>query len=233
MFTSWMGVLMKSKSNQSMQKYLISKFFKVNMKTKIILIRHAETGSNSRNELDGQMETIVTEKGKEQAKALAKYLKNEKIDVAYSSPHKRAIFTGETVIQDYKNLRLIKIAEFKEMDCGICTGINRNEVIEKYPELHKGWMDLTDPPFPKGECLEDVEKRVIPTFNRIVKENEGKVILISGHGSLNIAIIGHFLKIPYGLRFKIKQSNCCINEMIFRNNDFLITKINFQLNELF
>ena len=55
----------------------------------------------------------------------------------------------------------------------------------------------------------------------------GKTILLVGHGSLNIGIIGHYLRIPYGLRFKIGQGNCCINELVIEDDDFSIKKINY------
>jgi len=195
------------------------------MKTRLIIVRHGETDSNKEGRLDGQHETMLTTEGIKQANALSEKLSEEKIDVIVASPLKRAQDTAN-IIKRYHKIDIVTVPEFKEIDCGICTVMKRDDVIAKYPELYKGWMELTDPPFPKGESLRDVEKRVMPKLKEILEKNAGKTILLVGHGSLNICIIGYYLKIQHGLRFKIEQGNCCINELTIRENDFSVKKIN-------
>lgn len=196
------------------------------MKTRLILVRHGETDSNKEERLDGQHETILTSKGIKQIKALSQELSSEKIDIFLVSPFERTQKTAEIIKKHHVEAKIKTVSEFKEIDCGICTLMKRDDVISKYPELYKGWIELTDPRFPGGENLEDVEKRCIPKLNEIIKGNPGKTILLVGHGSLNNCILGYYLRIPYGLRFKIEQSNCCINEILIKENDFTIKKIN-------
>ena len=86
------------------------------METKVILIRHAETENNSRNELDGQSDTVLSDRGIEQAKSLARHLRGEKIDIAYSSVFKRTIITCKTVLKFHNDIPIIEIPEFKEID---------------------------------------------------------------------------------------------------------------------
>ncbi len=196
------------------------------MKTRLIIVRHGETDSNKEGRLDGQHETTLTDNGIQQAKALSHNLSEEKIDLIVVSPLKRAQETAAIIIKNHPNTVMHTINEFKEIDCGACTIMKRDDVIVKYPELYNGWIELTDPKFPEGENLRDVEARAIPKLKSILEENVGKTILLVGHGSLNIGIIGFYLNIPHGLRFKIEQGNCCINEIIIRENDFSIKKIN-------
>ncbi|HIH31890.1 TPA: histidine phosphatase family protein [Candidatus Woesearchaeota archaeon] len=196
------------------------------MKTRLIIVRHGETDSNKEGRLDGQHETMLTPNGIKQANALSERLSKEEINLIVSSPLKRAQDTAN-IIRKHHKLEIKTIPEFIEIDCGICTLMKRDEVITKYPELHKGWINLTDPKFPRGENLKDVEKRAIPKLKEIINKNMGKTILLVGHGSLNIGIIGHYLRIPYGLRFKIGQGNCCINELVIEDDDFSIKKINY------
>lgn len=196
--------------------------------TKLIIIRHGRTDFNHGHKLDGQFDTQLTEEGLIQARNLAEYLKDERIDKIYSSPLTRAVKTAETVQRHHsKKVEIVIEPDFKEIDCGKCTGLTKDEIAVKFPELIKEWAKNTDPPFPGGESLRDVEKRAMPVVNKILADDKGKVILISGHGSLNLAILGYYLEIPHAIRFNIKQSNCCINEIEFSDNGFSINKINF------
>lgn len=200
--------------------------------TRLIITRHGQTNYNLQHKLDGQHDTKLTALGKKQAKKLAKTLKKFKLDRVYSSPLTRAVETAqyilkETVKENATNLEIVP--EFSEIDCGSCTALTKKEIKKKFPKLVEEWEKNSDPPFPQGESLKDVEKRAIPVLKRIIEKNKGKTILISGHGSLNLAIIGCFLCIPHGLRFKIKQSNCCINEIELNGKDLKITKLNCEL----
>lgn len=196
-------------------------------KTRLLIIRHGETDSNKAGKLDGQSETKLTEEGIYQAKALAELLKNEKIDVVYSSPLNRAKETAKIVLGYQNNININLEPLLKEIDCGTCTLMMRDDVVKKFPKLVEEWNNLSDPVFPKGENLRDVQQRVMPFIRQIVKAYVGKTILISGHGTINRAILGAFLEIPAGLCWKLDQSNCCLNEIIFKDGDFIVKKINY------
>ncbi len=76
---------------------------------KIILVRHGESIANAKGISQGNrnkwMDTSLTKKGKEQAKKLAERLKEEKIEVIYSSDLKRAKETAEE-INKFHNLKI-------------------------------------------------------------------------------------------------------------------------------
>lgn len=198
---------------------------------KIVLVRHGETEFRDKGLLDGMTDTAMNENGTRQAKELAPKLKKYNFKKIFSSTLKRSIDTAEIIKQELGlNLPIEKIESFREIDCGDCNGKSHESIGIEYPELVKEWAKNTDPPFPNGESLKDVGERALPEFLKIIKENMGSDgdILIAGHGALNIALVGHFLKIPYGYRWKIKQSNCCINEISFGKDmeDYKVNKIN-------
>ena len=60
------------------------------MTTTILLIRHGETGIDSREQVP---EDPLSAKGRAEVEALAKFLKNWKIDTYYTSPYRRAAET--------------------------------------------------------------------------------------------------------------------------------------------
>ena len=199
---------------------------------KLILVRHGETIANSQFRLDGQYDTELSEKGEKQIQLLSKFLKKVHIDRIFCSPLRRSKKTA-LAIAKHRNISPIERKELLEIDCGACTMMKRSEVIKKYPSLVKGWKDNTDPPFPEGESLRDVESRVMPFIKELVSKFQNETILISGHGSLNVCILGYYLNIKPGLRFKIKQDNCAINILSFNKSDFSIDAVNLLPDALF
>lgn len=196
--------------------------------TRIIIVRHGQTISNSEHKFDGQQDTPLSPLGRKQIDELSKKLKTIKFDLIVSSPLSRARNTATAIAkgQNYKKSVDIE-ASFMEIDCGDCTGLSRREIEQKYSDLVNEWQLNTDPRFPGGENMEDVEKRAIKSFINIAENNKGKTILITGHGTLNRAIIGYLLHIPYGLRFNITQKNCAVNEIIYKDtNKFKIEVLN-------
>ena len=83
----------------------------MNKTTKIILVRHGESIANaegvSQGNKDEWIDTHLSKKGKEQADKVAQRLKNEKIDIIYSSDLKRAKETAEA-INKFHNVNIKK-----------------------------------------------------------------------------------------------------------------------------
>lgn len=69
------------------------------MKTKVIMVRHGETEWNVLCKFLGRVDMPLNEKGRRQAGYAKDALKDVQIDVAYSSPMKRAFETGEIICE--------------------------------------------------------------------------------------------------------------------------------------
>jgi phosphoserine phosphatase len=155
---------------------------------RLYLVRHGETIDNFNNIHQGQRNSLLTEKGKLQAKAVAERLKNEKFDIAYSSDLDRTIKTAEEILKFHPHLKLIKLKELREQGKGIHEGKPRGDLdkaLEKYNiEFHKYK--------PKGgESFEEVWERTIKFYNRIKEEHNHDSVLIIGHGGPISIIIAH------------------------------------------
>ena len=68
---------------------------------KLILVRHGETEGNVKQIIQGQTHGKLTKKGIKQAKLLARRLKNEKIDVVFSSDLQRAKNTTKQILNHH------------------------------------------------------------------------------------------------------------------------------------
>ncbi len=94
---------------------------------KLTIVRHGESIANSKGISQGNqdewMDTPLTEKGKEQARAVAERLKNEDVDIIISSDLKRAKQTAEE-INKFHNVEIKFDSRLRDM-------LN-NEELEKF-----------------------------------------------------------------------------------------------------
>lgn len=184
---------------------------------KIYLVRHGESEWNILNRIQGQNDTKLTAKGKEQAKKIAMRLKNEKIDLIFSSDLKRAYDTAK-IIGSELNLEVNSLKELREINFGIWEGLTTNEIKERYSDEHIIWM--TEPHklnIPEAEKLVDLQERLIKTINQLKNENEDKNILIVSHGASIKAIILGILGIDISAYNKFSLNNTSLSIIEFRD----------------
>ena len=146
------------------------------MKTKIILVRHAECIGNISNRLSGRTNFNLTDNGIIQAKKLAQRLNTKKIDIIYSSPLQRAIDTAN-IISKY-NGNII------EIDYGLCDGMNWDDINIQYPNIRKLWKEIYNYPIemPEQEGFSKVADRMEKAITDIASNNKGNTVCIVSHG---------------------------------------------------
>jgi len=73
---------------------------------KLIITRHGETEENKNRIIQGHIDGTLSQLGLEQAKKLAERLKDEKIDLIFSSDLGRALNTAKEVAKFHKDIPL-------------------------------------------------------------------------------------------------------------------------------
>lgn len=146
---------------------------------RLIIVRHGETLENRNKITQGQSNTQLTAKGFEQAKKVSQRLRNEKIDIAFSSDLDRASDTCKEILKFHNNAKMVKTPILREQANGIFEGKTREE--------KRKILVSDDTPFYEwcpegGESWVDVWNRVIPFFNKIKKEYSVETVLFSTHG---------------------------------------------------
>ncbi len=117
----------------------------------LYFIRHGQTEANVEGVLTGTLETKLTQKGIDDAKALASNL-TEDFDYYYCSPLTRTHQTLKVIKGD---VDFIIDKRIIEVSSGDWQGLYKNELPEpEYSLYKKGQIDP-----PNGESLKDVEKR--------------------------------------------------------------------------
>lgn len=169
----------------------------VYMETKIVLIRHGESLANAGGIYLGHTDWDLTEKGKMQAETVANHLRNEKIDLIYSSDLIRAYNTALPHSKIH-GLDIIKSRELREIYLGKWEGKPLSEIEERWQdEFIHGWREnFGTCQTPGGESVPHLANRIYEEVKRIARENEGKYIVIATHAAAIRAFWGKITKTP-------------------------------------
>ncbi|MBI2627898.1 MAG: histidine phosphatase family protein [Candidatus Niyogibacteria bacterium] len=188
------------------------------MRTNIFLLRHAQSQANMLNIVQGRGLLIpLTEKGAEQARNVAKALKNLMFDRIFTSTALRAVHTA-AAIRKYHPTPYEEIFELNELSKGNAEGMSIDNFAKRYPEIIEQWSRGVDVRSDGGENFSDVEARVIPVLERHLIEHAGKNLLYVIHGNVIRVIIGYILGVPYGRRARIQQDYCALTALEYDNS---------------
>jgi len=165
---------------------------------KIILTRHGRTIENDKKILQGHMQTGLSAEGIGQAKKLARRLKDEKIDIIYSSDLKRAADTAKEIVKYHKNIPIYFTEELRERNLGSLQGMKTKSV---------NWKKI-----PRDvETLAAVKKRMKRFLAKIHKKHPKKNVLLVSHGGTGRALLTVIKKIPTRKVFEIpKMKNTAV-----------------------
>ncbi|MFT3902813.1 MAG: 2,3-bisphosphoglycerate-dependent phosphoglycerate mutase [Niabella sp.] len=155
--------------------------------SELILIRHGQSQWNLENKFTGWKDPDITEKGEQEAHHAAEKIRNEKIDIAFTSVLVRAQHTLRIIMEDnHWDIPVIKDAALNERAYGSLEGLNKAETAKKYGEeqVHI-WRRSYDVAPPDGESLKMTYERVLPYFKSAILPYlvEGENVLIAAHGN--------------------------------------------------
>jgi len=168
------------------------------MTTKIIFVRHGEAEGNFDRVFHGQTDSNLTEKGQKQALKVAQRLRNEKIDVIYSSPLKRAYYTAKYIAQEKDIKDIIADEGLMEINGGEWENVRWDDLPKKWPEEYNTWE--CSPHLhcmPTGESMKQAYDRIVNTVSNIVDANKERDICIVTHGTVLRALMCHILNKPW------------------------------------
>ncbi len=151
------------------------------MPTTLLLIRHGETDWNVEGRYQGQADPPLNERGREQARRLARKLEQDPPDIIYTSPLKRAYETAR-IIADHLRRPLYVEPRLKEIHQGEWQTLLHTEIARRYPEAWDSWHTTPwETQIPGGETLKEVQKRVYEAIDEIIQRHPGKRIAIVAH----------------------------------------------------
>jgi len=196
--------------------------------TTVILLRHAHSIANEKGVLAGRASGVtLSKKGDVQAKELKSRLGDLKFKSIRISPLERCLFTIQPWLNDQK---LTKDDYFldnglTEVDYGDWTGKKLSSLA-----LKKEWRIVQKTPsrmiFPKGESLEEVQKRAHKSLMKAVKEAQGGVALIVSHGDVIKSLIAVCLDLELDKFQKIVVDPASISVLEYGKKSFNLLHLN-------
>ncbi|MGE5473599.1 MAG: histidine phosphatase family protein [Ignavibacteriales bacterium] len=194
------------------------------MTTKIIFVRHGEAEGNFERIFHGQTDSKLTEKGHSQAKKAAEKLKNEDIDVIYSSPLKRAYETAEYIAKEKNINNIIADDGLMEIYGGEWENVRWDDLPQIWPEEYENWENRPHLHcMPAGESMKQAYDRIVYTVSRIANENKGKNICIVTHGTVLRALMCYIYRKPFEDLITVSwYDNTAITIVEFINNSFKV-----------
>lgn len=151
----------------------------------LIIIRHGYSIGNKEKKFSGQLDLPLDDIGYSQAKSTAEYiLSHFKVDSIYSSDLSRAYETVRPVAEAL-NLPIHLCTGLREVDVGLWQGRYIEDVKKDFPESFE--LYRTNPGlsrFDGGESYADVMLRSKLALETIIKDNEGKTVVIGTHGGV-------------------------------------------------
>lgn len=153
-----------------------------------MLIRHGETDWNVEGRYQGQADPPLNERGRAQARRVAKALQGQRLDALYASDLRRAAETAEAIGRA-TGLAVRYDPRLREIHQGEWQGLLVTEIERRYPELFRRWqvapLRVT---LPGGESITQMQERVLAAVEDIVRQHPGQRVAIVAH-KLPIAVI--------------------------------------------
>jgi ribonuclease H / adenosylcobalamin/alpha-ribazole phosphatase len=149
--------------------------------TRLLLLRHGQTALSVQRRYSGRGNPGLTELGRQQADAAARYLAQRgAISAVVSSPLQRCYDTAATAAKAL-GMDMTVDDDLIETDFGAWEGLTFAEAAERDPELHRRWLRDTSTEPPGGESFDHVNQRVCRARDRIVAEYGGTTVLVVSH----------------------------------------------------
>ena len=195
--------------------------------TTLLIVRHGESTANGKGFFAGHIDIPLSERGREQAEATAKYI-NEyySVDKIYSSDLKRAFYTafplseklGKVVNTD-KNLR--------EIFAGKWQGKTFDELQRDYFETYGVWLnDIGNAQPNDGESTKELSERICNYIDKIARDNDGKTVVIVTHATPIRALL---CKILTGDVREMKNiswvSNSSLTKIEYDNGNYKVIEV--------
>jgi probable phosphoglycerate mutase len=181
----------------------------------LYIIRHGKTDWNLKHKLQGKTDIPLNDMGREMAREAGERYKDINFDVCFCSPLVRARETAELLLQG-RNIPVIIDERLTEMGFGIYEGTENVFEKPECPVRELFFNPAEYKPVGGAESLESLISRTGEFLNEKVwpLTDEGRDVLIVGHGAMNSAIIGQIRNTPLEKFWAEGIENCRLIKLL-------------------
>ncbi|MGH3877062.1 MAG: histidine phosphatase family protein [Actinophytocola sp.] len=162
--------------------------------SRLVMWRHGETDYNATGRMQGHLDSVLTDVGRNQARFAVPALARFSPDIVVTSDLRRAMDTA-TTFTEVTGVPLRVDKRLRETNLGLWQGMTSAEVDEQWPGSRQLWQ--TDPTWtpPGGESRLEVAARAAEVVGDLDESTEDTAVLCA-HGGLITALTGHLLELP-------------------------------------
>ncbi len=181
---------------------------------RILLSRHGETVFNVEGRWQGQSDSPLTERGRAQARELARALSAEPVAAVYTSDLGRAYSTA-AIVAEVHGLNAIRDERLREIHVGAWSGLGRAQIDVEFPGGLHAWA--TRPAHylvPGGEAIHAAEARALDFFQNRMPQHLGQTVVVISHGALcQVILVNAMGGSVNDLWLKERMDNCQISRL--------------------
>jgi alpha-ribazole phosphatase len=157
--------------------------------TRLLLVRHGQTGWNAERRFQGQSDRPLNPRGRWQAEWLRQRLAAEALEAIYASDLQRAWDTAEAIAEPH-DLAVRSEPRLREMHFGQWEGLTYAEIRKQDRQALDSWeADPLSVAPPGGESVGQLAARVQAALDGIVGAHaDGTVLLVAHGGALQVLL---------------------------------------------
>lgn len=194
----------------------------------ILLVRHGESVWNKEQRIQGRKDPGLSERGRRQARALAKRLKRDKIEIIYSSGLKRCAQTARIIAEETK-AAVKTYPQIEEIILGDWQGKTVEQVKKEYPGIYKAWLKAPSTArIPGWEGIAKFTGRVEKAFKSILNDNDSaSSVCVVTHWGVIAAYLSKTLDMDFDRLFKtVRIDNCGVSKVSHKEGRLVIQYMN-------
>jgi broad specificity phosphatase PhoE len=192
---------------------------------RLLLVRHGETQWNKEERFIGISDIPLNQEGRDQAVALAERLRDEPIEVIYSSEFQRALETAQVIARDH-DLNVHVTDGLREVSYGDWEGLTVDDVEAKTGFRFPSRFEAPQVPFPSNSMVQEVLEDIQGFLEHLLGSEEAKTILLVGHGVSFQMILYQLLEVPFRYHWLFYMYNASISEVLVVNGEAVLVRLN-------
>lgn len=162
--------------------------------TRFCLVRHGETPWNAERRIQGQTDIGLNQHGLRQARAVARYLRDESASALYASDLLRAWATAHA-LGETAGLVAQPRPDLRERRYGLFEGLTYDEAKHAHHDVYARF-EHREPAFAfpgGGESLEQLHDRVVGCLRELAACHRGETLILVTHGGV-LDIVNRFVR---------------------------------------
>ena len=178
--------------------------------SEVYLVRHGEITQFSPRRFVGQTDLPLTDRGRAQMAAVARFMSGRGVSRLVCSPLSRCVESAG-IIGAFLGLVPETVPDLREIALGSWEGLTVDEVRERFPGRYEArGRNLAGFRPPGGESFADVQRRAWTAFEEATTDLNGPLAIVA-HGGVNRVLLCRILGMPLENLFRLGQDYACVN----------------------